>query len=401
MATKNYHLHLKGFVGGYDFDADYIDYVMSKHQNEEVTVLIDSLGGIVSTALSISSAFARHGNVTVHFAGMNASAATIASLGAKRITMDASAMYLVHKCNTSFFEWGNMNADDLKALQQNIEKQRADLDKIDSNIAEMYARKCNKEAKQLLDLMKQGGWLTAKEALEWGFVDELTYYADEEAPELTDTMATAMAAAGIPVPVMPRKNIDVAQEDISAISRFFQSLAAMFKPNNSTARHIAIPTSETNQHNTPMNKICTHICKALSLEFLASENGSVRLSDAQLDAVEAAIAADRQAIDTLNAKVTALESEKQTLTNEKQALTDEKQTLENAKASLESERDTLTQEKATLQAQIDELKQKPADTSSTVVNSLHGEQHQQRELTMEEQYVETRNSARALFDLLP
>ena len=29
MATNtktNYHLHLKGFVGGYDFDAGYVDY---------------------------------------------------------------------------------------------------------------------------------------------------------------------------------------------------------------------------------------------------------------------------------------------------------------------------------------------------------------------------------------
>ena len=30
MATNtktNYNLHLKGFVGGYDFDADYVDYI--------------------------------------------------------------------------------------------------------------------------------------------------------------------------------------------------------------------------------------------------------------------------------------------------------------------------------------------------------------------------------------
>ena len=221
MATKKYNLHLKGFVGGYDFDADFIDYILSKNEGKEVAVLIDSLGGMVSTALSVSSAFSRHGNVSVHFVGMNASAATIASLGAKRITMDSSAMYLVHKCSTSFFEWGNMNADDLKALVNNIEKQRADLNKIDSNIAEMYARKCKKESKELLDLMKKGGWLTAQEALEWGFVDELTDFEDEDAPVLTDTMATAMAAAGIPLPALPR--IQTSSDDMSAVTRFFQT----------------------------------------------------------------------------------------------------------------------------------------------------------------------------------
>ena len=105
MPTPKYALHLKGYVGGWDFDSDYVDFILSKNSGKEVSVLIDSLGGQLNTALSISSAFRRHGNVHAHFVGMNASAATIASMGAKRITMDASAMYLVHQCSHSFFEW--------------------------------------------------------------------------------------------------------------------------------------------------------------------------------------------------------------------------------------------------------------------------------------------------------
>ena len=157
--NTQYQLHLKGYVGGYDFDADYVDYILSKNAGKEVNVLIDSLGGQSSTALSIYSAFKRHGGVNVHFVGMNASAATIASLGAKSITMDASAMYLVHKCSIGFFEWGNLNADDLQSLIDNIEKQKKDLDKLDANIAQIYARKCKKSPSDLLDFMKEGGWL--------------------------------------------------------------------------------------------------------------------------------------------------------------------------------------------------------------------------------------------------
>ena len=227
MATNtktNYQLHLKGFVGGFDFDADYVDYILSKHEGKEVHVLIDSLGGRSNTALSIFSAFKRHGNVNVHFVGMNASAATIASLGAKHITMDSSAMYLVHKCSIGFFEWGQMNSDGLQALIDNIEHQKADLDKLDANIAQMYATRCKKEPSALLDLMKAGGWLTAKEALAWGFVDELTDYEDETAPVLTDAVANAMASAGIPIPNMPM--MDAPEK--SAIARFFNSLASIF-----------------------------------------------------------------------------------------------------------------------------------------------------------------------------
>lgn len=110
MAKNKYQLHLKGYVGSWDFDADYVDYILGKNPDKEVAVLIDSPGGQLNTALSISSAFKRHGNVHAHFVGMNASAATIASMGAKHITMDKSAMYLVHQCALPFFEYGNLNA---------------------------------------------------------------------------------------------------------------------------------------------------------------------------------------------------------------------------------------------------------------------------------------------------
>ena len=51
MAATKYHLHLKGFVGGYDFDSDYVDYILAKNEGKEVNVLIDSLGGQSNTAL--------------------------------------------------------------------------------------------------------------------------------------------------------------------------------------------------------------------------------------------------------------------------------------------------------------------------------------------------------------
>ena len=162
---QNYHLHLKGFVGGYDFDKNYVDYVLSKNAGKPVFVLIDSLGGSLATALSIASSFRNHGDVTVHFVGMNASAATIASLGAKHITMDASAMYLAHKCSTEFFQWAQLNADQLADQIASLEQLKTDLEKMDANVAGMYSRKCKKDADALLALMKVGGWLSAKESM--------------------------------------------------------------------------------------------------------------------------------------------------------------------------------------------------------------------------------------------
>ena len=45
MAKTKYNLHLKGYVGGWDFDSDYVDFVLKKNTDKEVAVLIDSLGG--------------------------------------------------------------------------------------------------------------------------------------------------------------------------------------------------------------------------------------------------------------------------------------------------------------------------------------------------------------------
>lgn len=394
MATNtktNYQLHLKGFVGGFDFDADYVDYILSKHEGKEVHVLIDSLGGRSNTALSIFSAFKRHGNVNVHFVGMNASAATIASLGAKHITMDASAMYLVHKCSVGFFEWGQLNSDGLQALIDNIEHQKADLDKLDANIAQMYATRCKKEPSELLDLMKAGGWLTAQEALAWGFVDELTDYEDEEAPVLTDTMANAMSAAGIPIPNLP--NMKFAQQEQSAFAKFMSMLTQYFT-NSKKNEFINSQTSTSN----PMKKIFTSICAILACEHLLSNEGKITLDDAQLNCIESAISRDKQTINDLNAQIETLKTEKQTLADAKAQLEAEKQALASEKQQLESDKQTLTDANTQLQAEVTELKKKPADSTSQILDDA---QKSQQDLSGMQALFQTRANARELYDMMP
>ena len=348
--TQSYQLHLKGFVGGYDFDADYVDYILSKNSGKEVHVLIDSLGGKSNTALSIFSAFKRHGNVNVHFVGMNASAATIASLGAKHISMDSAAMYLVHKCSIGFFEWGNMNADDLQQLITNIEHQKKDLDKLDANIAQMYATRCKKESAQLLALMKEGGWLTAQEALAWGFVDELTDYEEESAPVMTDTLATAMASAGIPVP-----NVAKASAEQSAVARFLNVLTSFFKADKQEFQ--PINTKEN------MKKIFKNICAIVCCESLDVNEGNVALTDEQADSIESAIQSDKDTI---------------------QSLTDANKSLD--------------EENKTLKAEIEELKKKPADTTSHVVDN---KSEQSESKTPVDRYFESRANAKSLFNMIP
>ena len=235
MAKTTYNISLKGYVGGSDFDRSTVDRELALHDGKQVNVLIDSLGGSLATGLSISAAFRNHGNVNVHFVGLNASAATIASLGAAHISIDTGAMYLVHKCSMAFFEWGSLNSDQFATLIADCEKIKADLDKLDQNVARLYAARCKRKPEDLLALMKAGGWLSPQEALDWGFVDEITDLAEDAAPRLTDALASAMADAGMPIPDIP---ISEAERE-SAFGKFITALSSLFK---NQSNNIPMPT---------------------------------------------------------------------------------------------------------------------------------------------------------------
>ncbi|MBD5505636.1 MAG: Clp protease ClpP [Lachnospiraceae bacterium] len=337
MSTTAYNISLKGYVGGLDFDRSKVDKELAKNEGQEINVLIDSLGGSLATGLSISAAFKNHGKVNVHFVGLNASAATIASLGAAHISIDAGAMYLVHQCSMAFFEWGSLNSAQFDTLIADCEKIKADLDKLDLNCAQLYAARCKRKPEDLLALMKVGGWLTAKEALDWGFVDEITDLADEPAPKLTDAMASAMANAGIPIPHIPIADADKE----SAFAKFISALTSFFRPN----------ATVTNTITTAMNKTYTFLCSVLGITAIELTDNSASLSDEQLSALENHIA-------DLGKKVE-----------------DRDKTIADLQAKLAA---------------------KPADESKQVVeDSKPGEQQPKNEV---EQFVDTYNSARALFN---
>ena len=343
MSKKNYNLHLKGYVGGWDFDADYVDYILAKNADNEVHVLIDSLGGSLAKALSIVAAFRNHGNVHVHYVGMNASAATIASLGAKHVSIDSSAMYLVHKCSMEFFQWASANSDKLQSIIEQAEQMKSDLEKMDANVAQMYASKCKRKPEDLLALMKKGGWLTAKEALDWGFVDEVTSYEEDAAPVIDDRVAADMGAAGIPVP----SSVVHSEPSSSLMARFVESLTNFFKSNNPKS------TSDMKPDNNP---------QAGQQETPATQQTQVQQPSASEQQAETVTAeAHNNAIAAKDAEITRLKAE------------------------------------------IDALKKAPgADTTHIVDDKGNGsEAPQDTDPSSPEAFYAARNRAQALYDILP
>lgn len=348
MSKTAYHLSLKGRVGGPDFDRTQVDKALAKNNGKQVNVLINSTGGSLDTGLTVSAAFRNHGNVHVHFVGLNASAATIASMGAKHISMDAGAMYLVHQCSTTFFEWGSLNATEFETLIKACEKVKEDLNKIDASIAAQYAARCKRKPDEMLELMKKGGWLSSKEALEWGFIDEITDFNENLTAEVDDALVAEMLENGIPMPFDILAGVGsstpsgtAGTERNNALSKIISSFTELFK----SAQKKSIVSMSKNYEN---------LCKSLNCESITMADGKASLSDEQLKSIE------------------------DVLTQKDSTIADKQKTIDE------------------LQAKLDV---KPADTSSQVVDDSKSADNNSNDAL--DEYVSSASSALNLFNSLP
>lgn len=164
-------LDLFGEVGGgfwsAGFDESTFKYDMDRAVNPEqaLDIYINSPGGSVFTAIAIYELIKRHkGAVTIHVAGMAASAATIiTSAPNAKVVMPAGSMLLVHPVRVAL---ESSTAEELLEAATNLEKVR-------ESVIDIYAKKTGLERDILLELMQKESYLTASEAVELGFADEL------------------------------------------------------------------------------------------------------------------------------------------------------------------------------------------------------------------------------------
>lgn len=356
--AKNYNIHLRGTVGYWNFSSEQVEYILDRNKDGEVKVLINSLGGSLAEGLAISSLFKVHGNVAVHYIGMNASAATIASMGAKRVTIDAHALYLVHKISQPVIAFDYFNADELARHIAEMEKKQAELVKMDGVVAGLYAARCRKPKADLLALMSKDTWLTAKEALEWGFVDEVTDDPDDTAPQIDDTTAAAMTAAGIPLPPVGIKKDTV-------FTRMLQGMAALFNhTNNPGDAEEADPTNP--QPTPPMPKTeFSRLAALLGVSVALAADETLALTHdqcQQLDDHLAKLAADIE------------EAQGQLATKQEEAA-------------------HLTAQVAELNKKVADLENEPAATTTTVVEPVANGNQAQPE-------TDLRQISEALLDFL-
>jgi ATP-dependent Clp protease, protease subunit len=145
---------------------------LSSHRGMPVNARINSPGGLAYDGITIHNAFVSHdAPVNTIVEGLAASAATIISRGASnggKAKMAENASYFVHRA--SGLAWGNVDV---------MAEVSEWLTKIDEQIARTYAAHVHgKSWVQMLNVMKGSGKkdgtvMTASEAKEMGFIDEI------------------------------------------------------------------------------------------------------------------------------------------------------------------------------------------------------------------------------------
>ncbi|KEO84764.1 head maturation protease, ClpP-related [Tumebacillus flagellatus] len=130
----------------------------------EITVRINSGGGDVFAGMSINAMLKRHAaTVTVYIDGLAASIASIIAMAGDKVVMPRGSMMMVHNPWSSL--WGG-DANDFRTA--------ADvLDKIRDSMIEVYAARTGLTSEELKSIMDAETWMTATEAVEKGFADEV------------------------------------------------------------------------------------------------------------------------------------------------------------------------------------------------------------------------------------
>jgi ATP-dependent Clp endopeptidase proteolytic subunit ClpP len=154
---------------------------------KKLTVRINSPGGSVFEAAAIITNLQNFdAEKVVTIDGIAASAATYIAMAGDRIVTAAHATWMVHEA--SGFAYGR--AEDMRATAEL-------LDKINRTMAETYARQTGKSVDEMLKVMADETWMTAQEALDAGFTDEVLTPApvEEEPAEPSTATKRALAAA--------------------------------------------------------------------------------------------------------------------------------------------------------------------------------------------------------------
>jgi ATP-dependent Clp endopeptidase proteolytic subunit ClpP len=134
----------------------------------QIDLHINSPGGEVFDGITIYNLLKQHkATVTTYIDGLAASIASVVALAGDTIIMAENALMMIHN------PWGMAMGD-----SADMRKMADELDIVSGSIAKAYISKTGKNESDIVDMMDAETWMTADEALEMGFIDQITEKMD-------------------------------------------------------------------------------------------------------------------------------------------------------------------------------------------------------------------------------
>ena len=214
-----------------DFDSENWGFVSAKGlinkikalgKVSDITLRINSIGGDVFEAQAMYNYLRAHpANITVRIDGLAASAASVVAMAGNKIIMPSNSLMMIH--NPSGGVWGE--ADDMRDTAEI-------LDKVRDAIANVYVARTGLDREKVISLMDSETWLTATEAHDLKFCDEV----DE------NVTAVAMAVRG-----------GIIFQNRFGFARVDEKLSEKMPENTVTLRPAARIETQTKENKTEMD----------------------------------------------------------------------------------------------------------------------------------------------------
>ena len=129
-----------------------------------INLRINSLGGDVFDGMAMYNVIKRReAKTTVYIEGIAASIATIIALGADEVVMAENSLFMIHNA------WGGTMGE-----AKDMRKTAETLDKISSELTDIYRKKTGLSNDVLAEMMDEETWLNAQEAYDLRFVDTIS-----------------------------------------------------------------------------------------------------------------------------------------------------------------------------------------------------------------------------------
>jgi ATP-dependent Clp protease protease subunit len=229
-------------------------------------VYVNSPGGEVFAGVAIRAELARwdRGKKTVYVDGLCASIASVIAMAGDRVHVAMGAMFMVHD-----------PASWIRAGAAGLRKEADLLDTMKESIVDIYTAATGLDRARVAQLMAEETWMSAREAVDLGFADEVT--DDEANRELPAALATSKtlptmfnslpeSALAVWRQRQPRIGASAEEEDMSEQERRALA-AALGLPADASAEQCMAGVNKTASR----AKICAVLLTQLQVQPDASE----------------------------------------------------------------------------------------------------------------------------------